>query len=145
MPAITINNIEFADALAEIVLEPCDVAIVGSVYWDQSAGLWKNADANLSEEAAGKNGVGILMNNVTTQGRFGIIIKSGSIFIDTLGTAAGTPYIVGAATAGDIAPASDQASGWFGTSLGMAGTEDATTNVSDSFIMKPVVSGVAKA
>lgn len=145
MAAITISNVEFADNDADISLQPCDIATVGSVYWDQSTGLWKNADANVSAVTAGRDGIGILMNDVTVQGRYGVIIKSGNIYINTLGTAAGTPYIVGAVAAGDIAPATDQASGWFGTVLGVAGTEDVSTHVSDSFIMRPVVSGVAKA
>jgi hypothetical protein len=109
-------------------------------YMDTSDGnKWKLADADEGAAEAGRDGIGIMLTTVQQDGEYGMIVKSGTVLIDT-GLTKGTAYVVGA-TAGAIQPDSDSTSNWYKTVLGVAGTEGSGTTDFDQLIMKPVVSG----
>lgn len=146
MAAITVTAIDFAADAETIKYQAGEAIALGdSIYRDTtSSNKWRPADANASALAAGQDGIAIALHAVSADLRWGVAVTRGTIYITTLGaTALGTVFIVGAA-AGDIAPDTDAASGWYITTLGTGGTEG-TTDTSDEFVMDPVVSNRAKA
>lgn len=114
-------------------------AVGAAVYFDSAAGTWKNADADAGAAQAGADGIGIVINEIESANEYGVVVTSGTIFIDT-GLTKGVTYVV-SNTAGRIAPNADAASGWFKTVLGVAGDAGGGTNSHDEFIMQPLVSG----
>lgn len=103
------------------------------VYEDiADAKKWKAADSNLS--AAGAAAIGIAVNSASLDQP--LRIQNGGDINLGATLAVGTIYVV-SATPGGIAPASDGATGWYTTILGIAKTASILT-------MSLKASGVAK-
>ena len=89
-----------------------------SLYLDAATNTVKAADANLSSAAATTVGVALHGASAGQPIRYQI---SGTINLGAT-LVAGTIYVVGATTAGDINPASDLTTGWRTSILGVATT-----------------------
>ena len=141
MAAISVTQIGLgSDAETAFVQFGVAVSVGNSVYMDTSdSNKWKLADADSTEATAGRDRVGIALHNCPADA-YGIVVLSGTMYIDTLGASAkGTTFVVGS-TAGAINPDSDSASTWYKTVLGVGGTES-VTGTYDTFTLTPIVSG----
>ncbi len=92
------------------------------VYADSTVtpNVWRLGDANLNQAASGVTGgiVGITLHAALT-GQPATVITTGSLAFGAILTK-GLGYVMGAVAAGDIAPETDLASGWWRTELGYA-------------------------
>jgi hypothetical protein len=101
----TIRVVQFGEAVTAGM--PCYLKAADNKYWkaDANAGSAEAAAAVITLTKGDANG-------------YGAVITAGKMQIGATVTK-GEPYFVGA-TAGDIVPAADLASGWYTTELGIA-------------------------
>lgn len=141
MAALVVTQIALkSDAVWQNVQFAETSSVGDAVYFDSSVSKWRKADASASAVAAGQDGVGINLSEVTAADQYGLILVGGGAYVNGTPTQ-GATYVVGATAAGDIdTDSTADSSNWYKTWL-MVCTSGISSGVGE-VIVNPQTTGV---